>query len=422
MRIAVVGAGVSGIVAALKLGEVHEVTLFEKEPRLGGHAHTHDLTDAQGASFPVDSGFIVYNRRTYPNFVRLLDELGVEGQPSDMSFGARCRKCRVEYSSRGLRGLFAQRSRALDPRHWAMLADIPRFNARARRFLEGGERDLSLREFLDRGAHSEGFVRHFIVPMAAAVWSASGRDVGAFSTASFLRFFENHGWLTVDGAPQWLTIKGGSRTYVEAARRAFRGTIRTGAPVTRLVRHAAGTLLTLASGEILRFDKAVLATHADEALGLLGDPSDAEQRILGRFRYSSNRTVLHTDVRALPASRDAWASWNCDLTDCRDETAPVALTYDMNRLQSLSGPARYLVSLNAALPEGAVPLAVMDYTHPIMDANAMQAQGELAALSGGNHTYYCGAHLRFGFHEDGVVSALRVVEALGARAALIDAA
>jgi len=422
VKIAVIGAGISGIAAALKLGEAHDVTLFEKEPRLGGHAHTHDVAARGRAPIPVDSGFIVFNRRTYPNFVRLLDELGVEAQPSDMSFGVRCRPCGLEYSSRGLRGLFAQRARVLDPGHWAMLADIPRFNARARRFLAEGERDLPLREFLDRGRHSSGFVRHFIVPMGAAVWSASGRDVGAFSTASFLRFFENHGWLTLDGAPQWWTVRGGSRTYVEAARKAFRGTVRTGAPVARIKRHSSGATLSLANGDAIHFEKVVLATHADEALALLADPSAEESRILGRFRYSSNRTVLHTDVRALPASPEAWASWNCDLGDCRDTDAPVALTYHMNRLQALPGPAQYLVSLNAALPAGAVPIATMDYTHPVMDAEAVAAQAELALLSGSGHTYYCGAHLGWGFHEDGLVSALRVAEALGARTSLSDAA
>ena len=406
------GSGISGLAAAWLLSRRHEVELFEKDDRLGGHAHTHTVVSG-GRELQLDSGFIVYNERTYPNFTRLLARLGVPGQKSDMSFGVRCRRCRLEYSSRGLAGLFAQKRRVLQPSHLSMLADIPRFNRRARAFLGNGAADRPLDEFLARGRHSRGFASHFLLPMAGAIWSAPTADVRGFSTRSFLRFFDNHGWLTLDGAHQWWTVTGGSRAYVEAIARPLGGRIRLATPVTAIRRDAGGVGLEAAGGYQARYDKVVIATHADQALALLADASGAESATLARFRYSSNETVLHTDVAALPRARDAWASWNCDISDCASETAPVSVTYHLNRLQAIPSTTPYCVSLNRPRPAADKVLATMTYTHPVMDADAVQAQRDLAQLSGSRHTLFCGAHLGWGFHEDGLNSAIRAAEQLG---------
>lgn len=412
LRVGVVGAGISGLAAAHFLSRRHRVTLFEAESRLGGHAHTHEV-ELGGRRLRVDTGFIVYNHRTYPHFVRLLAELGVAGRPSDMSFGVRCRPCGLEYSSRGAAGLFAQRRRVLDPAHLRLLADIPRFNRDARALLARPGDTPSLGAFLDRGRYSQGFVRHFILPMGGAIWSASSGDMRDFPARSFLRFFENHGWLTLTGAPRWWTIKGGSATYVDAIARGLRGDIELGRPVESVGRGPSGVTVR-AAGREWRFDRVVIATHADQALRLLADADADERRLLGAFRYSRNRTVLHADRTALPRAAGAWASWNSDLADCRDDAAPVSLTYHLNRLQGLPGPDELCVTLNPqAEPERI--LAVMHYTHPILDGPALDAQDEIARRNGARGTFFAGAHLRYGFHEDGVLSALAVAQRLGVR-------
>jgi uncharacterized protein len=416
LRVAVVGSGISGLAAAHYLARRHEVTLFEAETRLGGHAHTHDVAIG-GRALRVDTGFIVYNHRTYPGFVRLLAELGVRGRKCEMSFGVRCRRCGLEYSTRGAAGVFAQRRRALDPSHLLLLADIPRFNRDARALLarpETGDQGLALGDFLERGRYSSGFVRHFILPMGGAIWSAPFAEMRLFPARSFLRFFANHGWLSLTGAPQWWTIEGGSRTYVDAIERRFRGEVHLSRPVEALRRgHDAVTVSS--GGREWRFDHVVVATHADQALRLLSDPSDDERRLLGAFRYSRNRAVLHSDRLALPRSIDAWASWNSDLADCRDDAAPVSLTYHMNRLQGLPGPQEVCVTLNPPADPLRV-LAAMEYTHPILDGKALVAQQEIARRNGERRTFFAGAHLRYGFHEDGLQSAVAVAERLGVSA------
>ncbi len=413
MSVGVVGSGISGLAAAHYLARRHRVTLFEADSRLGGHAHTHDVAIG-GQRLRVDTGFIVYNHRTYPRFVNLLAELGVRGRRSEMSFGVRCRRCRLEYSSRGIAGLFAQRRRALDSAHLRLLADIPRFNRDARTFLarpEGETRDLTLGGVLDRGRYSNSFVRHFILPMGGAIWSAPFAELRRFPARSFLRFFENHGWLSLTGAPQWWTIEGGSRTYVDAIARGLRGEVHLSRPVEAVRRGHDGVTLS-SRGREWRFDRVVIATHADQALRLLADPSDDERRLLGSFRYSRNRAVLHADREALPRSTDAWASWNSDLKDCRDDAALVSLTYHMNRLQALPGPDELCVTLNPAGDPERV-LASMEYTHPILDGPALLAQEEITRRNGERGTFFAGAHLRYGFHEDGLLSAIAVAERLG---------
>jgi predicted NAD/FAD-binding protein len=413
MRVAVVGAGISGLSAAYLLGRRHHVEIFEKEGRLGGHAHTHTV-EHEGHVYELDSGFLVYNHRTYPNFVRLLGELGVGGHPSDMSFSVDCHHCRLQYSTRGMGGLFAQRHRAVDPAYLRMLASIPRFNRRARALLDDpAAPDQTLGEFLERGGFPQSFARHFMLPLVGAVWSSSAADVRRFSARPLLRFMDNHGWLNID-PPRWWTIRGGSRRYVEAlATRLGRG-VHAGCGVLSVRRGPDGVQVLTERREWRRFDKVVLATHADQALALLADPGPEEIRLLGAFRYSRNRTLLHTDASVLPRSRRAWASWNMIMTDCRREGAPVSLTYHLNRLQSVPGPTQFCVSLNLERdPAPGTVLAEMDYTHPVLDATAAAAQPGLRRLSGQRNTFFAGAHMRYGFHEDGLMSGIKVAEALG---------
>ncbi|MGE3844041.1 MAG: NAD(P)/FAD-dependent oxidoreductase [Vicinamibacterales bacterium] len=413
MRVAVIGAGIAGLGAAYWLSSRFEVDVYEREPRLGGHAHTHTL-EVGARTYHLDTGFLVYNTRTYPLFTQLLSDLGVATQWSDMTFSVRCRRCTLEYGSRSLNAWFAQRRRIIDPRHWRLLAGILRLFRHGRAFLSGPDRfETTLGEFLASARLDDDVARHFILPMTGAIWSASFEDMRSFPARSILHFLDNHGLLAAAGAPRWRTIAGGSARYVDALAARVSGAIRTGAPVSSVVRHPGGVTLYLASGETVSYDKVVIAAHADQALTLLADASAAEQDLLGRFRYSTNETTLHTDSSVLPARPVAWAAWNCDVHDCHDMATPVSVSYHLNRLQSIEAPTQFCVSLNRRLTGDHV-LARMTYAHPILDAAAVRAQADVTALNGTRHTYYCGAHLRFGFHEDGLVSARQVAVALGA--------
>jgi predicted NAD/FAD-binding protein len=376
LRVAVVGGGISGLSAAYLLSRRHRVELFEKDQRLGGHAHTHTV-EHEGHEWDLDTGFLVYNHRTYPHFVRLLGELGVGGHPSDMSFSVDCRRCRLQYSTRGINGLFAQRHRAVDPAYLRMLASIPRFNRRARTLLDDPEApEQTLGEFLEGGRLPEAFARHFMLPLVGAVWSSSAADVRRFSARPLLRFMDNHGWLNID-PPRWWTVRGGSRRYVDAIAARLGRRVHAGCGVVAVRRESEGVLVLTERREWRRFDRI-------------------------------------TDASVLPRSRRAWASWNMVMGDCRREGAPVSLTYHLNRLQSLPGPSQFCVSLNLeGEPARRTVLAEMDYTHPILDASAFAAQPGLRRLSGERHTFFAGAHLRYGFHEDGLMSGMKVAEALG---------
>ena len=415
MRIAVIGSGISGLGAAYVLSRSHHVEVFERDGRLGGHADTHDIPVPGGVQ-ALDTGFTVYNERAYPNFMRLLDELQVPSHATDMCFGVRCRRCGLEYASQSLSSLVAQRRRVLDPRHVSMLVEIVRYFRQARGFLLSTEGyDVTLAEFLDREGFSNRLARHFVLPLSGAIWSVPFADILASPARTILQFYENHGLLAASGAPPWRTVTGGSKTYVAAIARTLSGPVHLASPVERIVRRPEGIDIWTGQGMRHQFDSVVIATHADTALAMLDDPSPAEEEALGAFRYSVNRAVLHTDVSALPRTRRAWASWNCDIHDCRDVAAPVSLTYHLNRLQGVPGDTEYCVTLNGRdEPHGPI-LAVMDYAHPVLDRAAVTAQGRVDALNGQRHTYYCGAYLHFGFHEDGLVSALRVTERLGSR-------
>ena len=408
MKIAVIGSGISGMAAGYYLSRQHEVTLIEKDTRVGGHTHT-----VRTGGMAVDTGFIVHNERTYPNLVKLLAELGVATQASDMSFAVTDRKSGFEYSSRGIGGFFAQRSNFLRPSHYGLLREILRFNREAPRWLERrGAEAATIGDFLDEGRFAESFVERYLFPMASAVWSMPLDTMRGFPALTLLRFFDNHGMLGIDTHPQWKTIKGGSNEYIAPLTRPYRERIRTGAEIAGVARDAGGVTVKFAGGASERFDKVVFACHGDQVLPMLEAPTDAEREVMGTFRNTRNVATLHADVTLLPERRAAWASWNYNLG--LNGTGTVAVTYHMNRLQALKGEREYCVTLNggaAIAPEKVIREIV--YEHPVYDRAAVSAQKRWKEISGQNRTHYCGAYWFYGFHEDGLLSALRVARAIG---------
>jgi predicted NAD/FAD-binding protein len=413
--VAVIGSGVSGLSAAYLLNRTHDVTLFEADNRLGGHAHTHDLTASDGSTHAVDSGFIVHNDRTYPWLRKLFAELEVEVRPTEMSMSVRCDGCGLQYAGgRGLRGMLAQPRRLLDPQFLRMLLQVKRFHRRATAFLQvSDDGDLTTYgEFLEREGFSDHFIAHYAVPVVSCVWS-SGREVTLLYPARYLfRFLEHHGLLQVTGSPQWYTVVGGSRTYVErlAARLPD---VRRSAGVTDITRRPDGVEIRTASGAVSRFDRVVIATHADQALGLLTDPTDQEVQTLKAFGYSPNETVLHTDSSLLPEATEARASWNYRMSSCTSPDEPTVVTYWMNRLQGHASPQDFLVTLNARdrIDPDSV-LAVMDYEHPIYTPQSVAAQSHLGSLDT-DQTVYAGAYHGWGFHEDGCRSGVEAARHFG---------
>ena len=413
--VAVIGSGVSGLTAAYLLSRTHDVTLFESDNRLGGHAHTHDLTATDGSTHAVDTGFIVHNDRTYPWLRKLFAELEVEVRPTEMSMSVRCDGCGLEYAGgRGLAGMLAQPSRLLDPAFLRMLWQVRRFHRRATAFLEDStDSDVTTYgEFLRREGFSEHFVAHYAVPVVSCVWS-SGREVALLYPARYLfRFLEHHGMLRLTGSPQWYTVVGGSRTYVErlAARLPD---VRRSAAVTDVTRGPDAVEVRDVTGATSRFDRVVIATHADQALNLLTDPSDQEVMTLKAFGYSRNETILHTDSSLLPQATQARASWNYRMSSCSPSDEPTVVTYWMNRLQGHASPQDYLVTLNAR--ERINPddvLAVMDYEHPTYTQDSVGAQSYLPSLATGQ-TVFAGAYHGWGFHEDGCRSGVEAARHFG---------
>ncbi|MFJ9527430.1 NAD(P)/FAD-dependent oxidoreductase [Streptomyces cyaneofuscatus] len=415
-RTAVVGSGVAGLTAAHVLRRAHDVTLYEADDRVGGHAHTHELAASDGRVHRVDSGFIVHNRRTYPHLLRLFDELGVATQESEMSMSVRCEGCGLEYAgARGPAGLFAQPRSALRGPYLRMLAEVTRFHRAARALLELPESpttDMTLGEFARRGRFSPYFHAHFLTPMVSAVWSCDPVTALRYPARYLFAFLAHHGMLTIGGSPVWRTVTGGSRAYVERVVKQLTA-VHTATPVRAITRHADGVELTTEDGTTTPYDAVVIATHPDQALRLLADPTDAECATLGAFTYSRNPTLLHTDTTLLPRSRGARASWNYLMPSCAADADRVTVSYDMNRLQRLDAPETFVVTLNGSdrVDPGSVR-ARMVYEHPVYTPESVSAQARLPALSG-PVTAFAGAYHGWGFHEDGCRSGAEAAAALG---------
>jgi len=409
VKVAVVGAGVSGLVAAHRLQRDHEVVLFEAEGRLGGHAHTVTVGEADRTT-PIDTGFLVLNTRTYPSFLALLAELGVATAPSDMGLSVRSDRRDFEYNARDLGALYAQRKNLVRLDFHRMVLDILRFYREARSLHDEGA-DVPLGAWLERRRYSRAFVDDHLVPLIRAVWSARREVALSFPARFLVRFFDNHGFLQVNDRSPWLTIPGGSRTYVDAMRARFRGSVRDGAPVESIRRSSGGVVVRARGLAPERFDHAVVACHADQALAVIESPSDVERELLGAFPYQDNETVLHTDASLMPRRARVWASWNVHLDDEGQDGACV--TYWINRLQPLRTETDYFVTLNRtrAIDPSKI-VKIFRYAHPIFGLGAEAAQARHGEMIDRDGISYCGAYWRNGFHEDGVVSALRVVGAL----------
>jgi predicted NAD/FAD-binding protein len=411
-RIAVVGSGISGLAAAYFLSRRYEVHLFEKESRLGGHTHT---VVVEGAAGPValDTGFLVHNDRTYPRLVRLFRELDVPTRVSDMSFAVSCRRTGLEYGSRGARGFFADPRTLVSRSHLRLLKEIFRFNRKASAFLRAPDADgTTLDEFLVAHRFSDSFCSRYLFPMASAIWSTSLDAIRGFPAVTLVRFLDNHGLLSVNGQPPWKVVQGGSHTYIPKLLAPLGGRVSTGTTIQAIARSEHAVTIVCVNRPPLRFDEVVLACHGDQVLPLLADPSDAEREVFAAFQTTTNCAWLHTDERVLPARREARASWNYLLDG--PTTAPPTVTYHLNRLQSLDSREQYCVTLNPnGSVDGARVLKRMVYQHPLYTRDAIRAQARWADVSGVRRTHYCGAYWFYGFHEDGLRSALRVSEALG---------
>lgn len=411
MKVAVIGSGIAGNTLVWKLGGHHDVTVFEAGSHLGGHTHTHSL-NIDGQNLEVDSGFIVFNERTYPNFIAMLDELGVEKQNTSMSFSVHCEQSGFEYAGTSLNALFAQRSNIFKPGFYGLLRDILRFNREAPALLDGDDQHLRLGEFLEMGGYSETFKRYYILPMGAAIWSQDMASMLEFPGRFFVQFFLNHGLLSIRNRPQWYVVKGGSKRYVEKIYQGFKGRVLLQTPVTRVVRHRDRVDIYSRNMEGAHkdtFDAVFFACHADQALAMIANPDPVEKSTLTKLPYQKNRAVLHTGNQLLPHRSKVWASWNYRLPNSGEDAATV--TYHMNRLQSLAVATDICVTLN---PHREIPqqriLAEMDYEHPVFTLDGVEAQGRQKEINGNNRSFFCGAYWRYGFHEDGVVSALNAVD------------
>ncbi|MGD8920562.1 MAG: FAD-dependent oxidoreductase [Gammaproteobacteria bacterium] len=408
-RIAIVGTGISGLVAAHRLWRDHDITVFEANRYIGGHTNTIDI-EMDGQQWAVDTGFIVFNDWTYPNFIRLMNELGVDSQPSNMSFSVHCDRTGLEYCGSSLDQLFAQRRNLISPGFYRMIRDILRFNKDSRKLLDGGDDAVSLGDYLESGGYSRRFIEHYVVPMGAAIWSTDPEMMLRFPARYFIEFLNNHGLLNIKDRPLWRVIRGGSREYVKKLVRPFENSIRLGSGVTRVRRFADHVEIVTDRGHRETFDAVFLACHSDQALAMLEQPTTEEREILGSIAYQENVAVLHTDENLLPVRRKAWSAWNYHIPE--RGRGRVALTYNMNILQSLKAPVQFCVTLNreeAIRPQTVLRRIV--YHHPVFTPEGVQAQRRHAEINGSNRTFFCGAYWGFGFHEDGVKSGLAALEA-----------
>ncbi|NIB43059.1 FAD-dependent oxidoreductase [Pseudomaricurvus alkylphenolicus] len=414
MKVAIIGAGISGLTCAYLLQDTAEITVFEAADEIGGHTATKRV-NLYGQNYDIDTGFIVFNDWTYPNFIRLLDKLQVESQPTEMSFSVSCELSGLEYSGSNLNTLFAQRSNLLRPKFWNMLRDIIRFNREAVEDLDNGVigPGTSLGQYLGEKGYGRAFAEKYLVPMGSAIWSASTDTMMNFPLQFFVRFFRNHGLLSVNNRPQWRVIKGGSKSYLKPLTQGFSNQIETGSVIERVERFPNSVELVFKNGDRQSFDQVVLACHSDQALALLCDPSAGERSVLGAMPYQRNEVVLHTDARHLPARRRAWASWNYRIREQNQQSA--VLTYNMNILQGLEAAETFCVTLNDS--EQIDPESILgkyNYSHPVFSLESVAASERWEEINGVNRTWFCGAYWANGFHEDGCSSGIRVAQKLGA--------
>ena len=406
MKIAIVGSGISGTYAAHKLHPFHDITVFEADSRAGGHTNTVDA-EANGHHFSIDTGFIVFNELNYPNFIAMLNELGIKSQRSEMSFSFKCELSGLEYNGRSLTALFAQKRNLLRPSFYKMILDIMRFNRTADALLNTHE-SVSMGEYLDNNNFSGPMVEDYLLPMAGAIWSSEPGMMRRFPARQFGRFFMNHGLMQVKDRPQWRTISNGSREYLKAACKPFAERIRLSTPVDWIQRFSDHVLVKPSGAEPERFDQIIVATHSDQALKLLRDPSPAETEVLGAIPYQQNDTILHTDTRLMPKRRKAWAAWNYHRLV--EAASDVSVTYNLTTLQNIPTDTQFLVTLNGSKaidPDKIIQR--ISYEHPVFNLESMAAQQRWADINGVQRTWYCGAYWGYGFHEDGVNSAIRVL-------------
>ncbi len=417
MKVAIVGSGISGMAVGHFLAPHHDVHLFEAAERLGGHTHTHQVTVPSG-TYSVDTGFIVFNDRNYPNFIKLMDELNVNSKDSVMSFSVKSEKNNLEYNGNNLNSLFCQRRNLLNPRFYKMVFDILRFNKEAtKHYVAVKEQDekRTLAEYLDENHYSEEFVRYYILPMGAAIWSASLDEMKKFPFGFFVRFFHHHGLLTVDDRPQWRVLLGGSSSYIPKLTASFAKNIHLSSPVTSVTREAESVVLET-NGQLLKFDQVIFACHGDQAMRILKGQTQIETDVMKNFSYRPNETVLHTDLSVLPKRKLGHASWNYLLCKDSQDHMSVSLTYNMNILQGIKSPETFLVSLN--MTDKIDPkkiLKVMTYSHPVYNEACVKSQGRWGEVSGVDRIHFCGAYWGNGFHEDGVKSAIKVAASLGVK-------
>lgn len=413
MKIAIIGSGISGLTSAYYLHNEHDITLYEANDYIGGHTATIDV-ELDKQSYAVDTGFIVYNDRTYPHFMALMDKIGVKGKATEMSFSVRNDQTGLEYNGHTVATLFAQKKNFFKPSFYRLIVEILRFNKLAKQEVEHSRsKSQTLGEFLKQHQFSESFCQNYILPMGAAIWSSTMADMRAFPLGFFLRFFLNHGLLDVTNRPQWYVIEGGSRNYIEPLIAGFKEKIRLNSPVTRVSRHESG--VDIQSGnQVERYDHVIFACHSDQALKLLDNPSQPEQQLLSAMAYQANEVTLHTDTSLLPKTKAAWASWNYCIEQTNDiDNALPSLTYDMNILQHIQSKETFCVSLNCSHKiDPKKVLRRITYHHPLFNQSSIEAQTKKSLINGVDRTWYCGAYWRNGFHEDGVWSALEVVKGI----------
>ena len=412
MKVAIIGSGISGLTAAYLLNREYDVTVFEANDYVGGHTHTHEI-DQNNKTWQVDSGFIVYNEKTYPNFIKLLEQLKVEVQKTSMGFSVSAPAKSLEYSGGSLNSLFAQRLNLFKPSFLMMLKDILRFNRIAARLLDSVEESITIGELLHSHNFSRHFIDNYIIPMGAAIWSTAAKNTTEMPAAFYIRFFKNHGLLQIFNRPQWFVIKGGSKAYVQKIIEGFKEKVLLSSPVKEVSRDSTGVKIYCEKDQgPKQFDKVIFATHSDQALALLKDPSDNEAAILGALPYQKNTAILHTDVSLMPKNKLTWSSWNYLLNEDQDQ--PVTLTYNMNILQSLDAKPDFLVTLNSnSNIDSSKIIKKVEYHHPLFTVDGISAQKKKKQINGVNNTFYCGAYWGSGFHEDGVNSSLDVCKLLG---------